>query len=66
MKITIDLDQDPSQPIATASHGQGDDRATARICLKTMKVLKSRNFSGSQLMAIENIVTPLKKALRAV
>lgn len=31
-----------------------------------MKVLKSRNFSGSQLMAIENIVTPLKKALRAV
>ena len=66
MKITIDLEQDLSQPVAIATHMEGDERASARICLKTMKVLKSRNFSGSQLMAIETLVTPLKKALRAI
>jgi hypothetical protein len=62
MKITVDLEQDPKMPIAIASHGQGEGRASAKICLKTLKVLKSRNFSGSQLMAIEQIVTPLAKA----
>lgn len=63
MKITIDLEQDPQTPIAMATHGQGEERATAKICLKTMKVLKSRNFSGSELMSIENIVMPLKSAI---
>lgn len=65
MKITIDLDQDPQTPVAIATHGQGEERATAKICLKTLKVLKSRNFSGSELMAIETLVAPLQKAVRS-
>jgi len=64
MKITIDLEQDPKTPIAIATHGQAEERATAKICLNTLKVLKSRNFSGSQLMAIETLVAPLQKAVR--
>lgn len=66
MKITIDLDSEQNNSVATIEDKSGANRSSARICLKTLHVLKSRNFSGSQLMNIESLLKPLQKAVEAL
>lgn len=66
MKISIDLNSGQFDQTLFVEDGIGATRATARICLKTLNVLKSRNMSGSQLLAIENIAKALQKAVDAL